>query len=332
MEKLLTISVAAYNVEKYIEECLVSFINEAFINNIVVLIINDGSTDNTACISARYEEKYPGIFRLVNKKNGGHGSAVNCGISEAKGRYFKTVDGDDWVDTGALRELIDFIKVTDADVISTDYWWVDDKTYKKTKEIKNTFKGLKYRKKYKFDRVCSDIYINMHAMAIKTEILQKNKIKLDTHCFYVDAEYVLFPVPYIKTIAFLPKPVYMYRLGLSTQSMDLLNMQKNCQNHEKVLSRIVQLYNKNKNILSNPKKEYIEKAIAKLVTSQIKIYLSYPASKENKKKITRIENIIRKKYPEVYFKMTNKAVFMLRSSNYMLYGIASIVLRKAAGL
>ena len=314
------------------DACLVSFIDEAFINSIEVLIINDGSTDNTAGISARYVERYPGIFRLANKENGGHGSAVNHGISEAKGKYFKTVDGDDWVNTDALRELIDFIRVTDVDVISTDYWWVDDKTYKKTKEIKNTFKGIKYRKKYKFDSVCSDIYINMHAMAIKTEILQKHKIKLDKHCFYVDAEYVLFPVPYIKTIAFLPKPVYMYRLGLSTQSMDLLNMQKNCQNHEKVLSRIVQLYNKNKSSLSNPKKEYIEKAIAKLATSQIKIYLSYPASKENKKKIIRIENIIRKKYPEVYFKMTNKAVFMLRSSNYMLYRIASIVLRKTAGL
>ena len=109
-------------------------------------------------------------------------------------------------------------------------------------------------------------------------------------------------------------------------------MQKNCHNHEKVLIRIVQLYNKNKSILSKPKKEYLESAIAKLVTSQIKIYLSYPASKENKKKITRIESIIRKKYPEVYFKMTNKAVFMLRSSNYMLYGIASMMLRKKAGL
>ena len=75
--------------------------------HIEVLIINDGSTDNTACIAARYPEKYPEIFRLVNKENGGHGSAVNCGISEAKGKYFKTVDGDDWVDTGALRELID---------------------------------------------------------------------------------------------------------------------------------------------------------------------------------------------------------------------------------
>ncbi len=185
MEKLLTILVAAYNVEKYIEECLVSFIGAGSAGDIEVFIVNDGSTDNTACIAAKYVKKYPGIFKLVNKENGGHGSAVNSGISEAKGKYFKTVDGDDWVDTAALRELISFIKVTDADVISTDYRWVDDKTHKKIKEIKNEFEGLKYRKKYIFDSVCSEIYINMHAMAIKTEILQKNKIKLDTHCLYV---------------------------------------------------------------------------------------------------------------------------------------------------
>lgn len=331
MEKMLTILVAAYNVGKYIEECLASFIDADFADRIEVLIINDGSTDNTACIAAKYEKKYPGIFRLVNKKNGGHGSAVNYGISKAKGRYFKTVDGDDWVDTAALRELLDFIRVTDADVISTDYHWVDDKTHKKIKEIKNAFKGLKYRKKYKFDSVCSQIYINMHAMAIKTEILQKYKIELDTHCFYVDVEYVLLPVPYIDTIAFLPNPVYMYRLGLPTQSVALLNMQKNCKDHEKVLRRVVHLYDGNKSILSSPKKEYLEKSIAKLVTSQIKIYLSYPANKENKKKIMSMENIVKRKYPQVYFKMTNKAVLILRRSNYMLYGIASAVLRNTVG-
>ena len=327
MEKLLTILVAAYNVEKYIEECLSSFIGADSAGSIEVLIVNDGSTDHTACIAARYEKKYPRIFRLVNKENGGHGSAVNYGIAEAKGRYFKTVDGDDWVDTAALRELISFIKVTDADVISTDYRWVDDKTHKEIKEVKNAFKGLKYGKKYKFDRVCGEIYINMHAMAVKTEILQKNKIKLDTHCFYVDVEYVLLPVPYVDTVAFLPKPVYMYRLGLPTQSVALANMQKNCKDHEKVLRRVVHLYDGKKNIVSRQKKEYLEKSIAKLVTSQIKIYLSYPANKEKKKKIIRMENILKKKYPEVYFIMTNKAVLMLRKSKYMLYGVASAVLR-----
>ncbi|HBA98002.1 MAG TPA: glycosyltransferase family 2 protein [Lachnospiraceae bacterium] len=332
MQKLLTISVAAYNVEKYIKECLDSFIGKSFMNYIEVLVVNDGSADNTALIASRYQKKYPDTFRVINKENGGHGSAVNCGIAEAKGKYFKTVDGDDWVDKHAFKELVDFIKITDADVISTDYWWVDDSTKHKIKKIKNTFKGMEYRKTYLFDNICRDIYINIHAMAIKTEILQNNNIMLDRHCFYVDAEYVLFPVPYIKTVAFLPKPVYMYRLGLSTQSMDILNMQKNCAHHEKVLKRIIQLYNNNKKNLSLPKKEYLEKAIAKLATSQIKIYLSYPASPDMKRKIVKLDKGIRKKYPQIYKKMANRAVYLLRKSNYRLYNIASAILRKTSGI
>ncbi|MCI9077834.1 MAG: glycosyltransferase family 2 protein [Lachnospiraceae bacterium] len=332
MEKLLTISIAAYNVEKYIKKCLNSFIDDSFIDDIEVLIINDGSIDNTAGIANRYMKKYPGTFRLINKENGGHGSTVNRGILEANGKYFKTVDGDDWVDKEALKELIDFIKITHADVISTDYWWVNDKTKRKIKKIENTFDSLKYRKEYKFDDICRHIYINIHAMTIRTEILQKNEIRLDTNCFYVDAEYVLFPVPYINTIAFLPRPVYMYRLGLETQSMNLLNMQKNCRHHEKVLSRISTLYNNNIQTLSICKREYLEKAIAKLATSQIKIYLSYPASRENKRKIIKMDNIIKNKYPGVYIKMQNKAVAALRKSNYHLYWAASLVLRKVNNL
>lgn len=333
MKKLLTVSIAAYNVEKYIKECLNSFIDKSFMDDIEVLVINDGSVDNTALIADRYQKKYPDTFRVINKENGGHGSAVNCGIAEAKGKYFKTVDGDDWVDKRAFKELIDFIKVTDVDVISTDYWWVDDATKDKIKKIENTFKGIKYRKKYLFDNVCSDIYINIHAMTIKTEILQNNNITLDKHCFYVDAEYVLFPVPYINTIAFLKKPVYMYRLGLSTQSMDILNMQKNCSHHEKVTRRIIGLYNSsNKKNLSYSKRKYLEKAVAKLVTSQIKIYLSYPASPEMKRKIVKLDRGMQKKYPQIYKKMTNKAIYLLRKSNYRLYSIASAVLRKTSGL
>ncbi len=328
MEKLLTISIAAYNVEKYIKKCLNSFIDSSFINDIEVLIINDGSIDNTGSIADRYVKNYPNTFRLVNKENGGHGSTVNRSILEAKGKYFKTVDGDDWVDKKALKELIDFIKVTNVDVISTDYWWVNDKTKRKIKEIKNTFDKIKYKKEYKFDDVCRNIYINIHAMTIKTEILQKNKIRLDTNCFYVDAEYVLFPVPYINTIAFLPRPVYMYRLGLETQSMNLLNMQKNCGHHEKVISRIISLYNKNVETISIYKREYLEKAIAKLATSQIKIYLSYKVNKENKLKIIKMDNLIKHKYPGVYTKMNNGAVVALRKSDYHLYWAASLVLRK----
>ena len=106
MEKVLTITIPSYNVEKYLNQTLDSFIQEEILADIEVLIVDDGSKDRTPLIGKEYEEKYPGTFRVISKENGGHGSTINRGILEARGRYFKVVDGDDWVNTGDFVKLV----------------------------------------------------------------------------------------------------------------------------------------------------------------------------------------------------------------------------------
>ena len=106
MEKILTVTVPSYNVEKFLENTLDSFVDERVLDDIEVLIVDDGSKDKTAEIGRKYEEKYPDTFRVISKENGGHGSTINRGIGEAKGKYFKVVDGDDWVDQDGFAELI----------------------------------------------------------------------------------------------------------------------------------------------------------------------------------------------------------------------------------
>ena len=98
MKKVLTIVVPAYNVEKYLKNCLDSFVDVNILNSIEILVVDDGSTDKTADIAKNYEKKYPNSFRLLSKENGGHGSTINYAIPRASGKYFKVVDGDDWVD------------------------------------------------------------------------------------------------------------------------------------------------------------------------------------------------------------------------------------------
>ena len=98
VEKILTITVPSYNVEKFLENTLDSFVDERVLDAIEVLVVDDGSKDRTAEIGKGYEAKYPGTFRVISKENGGHGSTINRGIKEARGKYFKVVDGDDWVD------------------------------------------------------------------------------------------------------------------------------------------------------------------------------------------------------------------------------------------
>ena len=110
MEKILTVVVPAYNIETYVKQCLDSFVQKEILDDIEVLVINDGSKDRTVELAEAYVRKYPETFRVINKENGGHGSTINRGIKEASGRYFKVVDGDDWVEGEAFVKLVRFFK------------------------------------------------------------------------------------------------------------------------------------------------------------------------------------------------------------------------------
>ena len=110
MQKVLSISVAAYNVEKFIEQCLDSFIDPAILDRVEVLVTDDGSKDRTPEIVSAYEKKYPGTFRLISQKNAGPGSTVNSGIKHATGKYFRMVDGDDWVNTAQMGAFLDILE------------------------------------------------------------------------------------------------------------------------------------------------------------------------------------------------------------------------------
>ena len=97
MEKVLTVVIPSFNVEKYLRQTLESLRNEEILEDVEVLIVDDGSTDGTAKIGKEYEKRYPQTYRVISKTNGGHGSTINCGIEQSRGTFFKVVDGDDWV-------------------------------------------------------------------------------------------------------------------------------------------------------------------------------------------------------------------------------------------
>ena len=146
MEKLLTITVPTYNVEKYLAQCLDSFVLEEDRELLEVLIVNDGSTDTSADIAKTYVERYPDVFTLINKENGGHGSTINAGIKAATGKYFKVVDSDDWVDKAAMKNLMECLKKSDSDLVYSNYYWIDNRTGKKSVEFEKPFSSVEYRK------------------------------------------------------------------------------------------------------------------------------------------------------------------------------------------
>ena len=117
MKKVLSVSVAAYNLGSMIEQCLDSFIQEDILERVEVLVTDDGSKDNTAEIVVEYEKKYPGTFRLIRQKNAGPGSTVNSGLAHATGKYFRMVDGDDWVNTKEMKAYLVYLESNETDMV-----------------------------------------------------------------------------------------------------------------------------------------------------------------------------------------------------------------------
>lgn len=328
MQKILTITIPSYNVEKYLKQTLDSFLDESILDVIEVLIVDDGSKDSTAVIGKDYEEKYPNSFRVISKENGGHGSTINRGIVEAKGKYFKVVDGDDWVNTADFVKLVQNLKNCEADYVVTNYYEVNDVTGEKTPR---EYREFKENEIWNFQEASRVKQIGMHPLVIKTEILKSNQIRLDEHCFYVDVEYILFPVPYVKTVQYFDLFVYMYRLAQTTQSVSLKGYQKHMQNHVDVIFHLTDFFENYKQNGEAEKIEYIGKRIAQMVGDQITIFMSFPETdKEIKAKFIAFDRKLKVKSPEIYERSAKESGFLrlFRRMDFKGYRLLAKICKK----
>ena len=318
--KILTISVAAYNLEKLIEQNLKSFVNSKYKEELEVLVIDDGSIDDTAKIVKKYEKMYPNTIRLIKQENGGPGSTVNNGIKNATGKYFKMIDGDDWVETEDINKLIVKLRNIDTDMVITNYEIYSEKD-KKIIDIVRA--NMKKDEELEFNEACKQLYLQMHAIIYKTSLLQKNKIKLDNG-FYTDMEYALYPLPYVKTVIYLDLNIYVYRIARAGQSVNIKSMQKNIKMHDEVLNNLISFYEKNRSGMSKNLSEYIAKRIAKMAWTETSIMLSFEDNKNMKEDIKKFVLDLKQKSKDIYreYKTIYK-VKLIIFSNYKLVGLMS---------
>lgn len=322
MKKILSVSVAAYNVEKFIEKNLDSFVDSEIKEDIEVLVTDDGSKDGTTDIVKKYETKYQGVVRLIQQKNAGPGSTVNSGIKHATGKYFRMVDGDDWVDTKNLKKYIEFLKNNDVDMVVTHFTSVDNDTME---EVQNIVSGKEYNKILNFEEQCLDLSLEMHNVTYKTKILKENNIVLDNG-FYTDVEYLLLPLPYVKTIAFLDTNIYMYRISLATQSMSAASMQKNIEMHELVLKRLINYYEetkKNNNCTENHLK-HMSRRIANMAGTHLAILLSFEVDKKHKEELKELFRYVKDSSKDIYNEYAKKkTVKVLNYTKFITYPVIS---------
>ena len=214
MQKILTISIAAYNMEQYLDEALSSLIDPACIDLLDVIVVNDGSTDKTPEVAAKYVEKYPDSFRLINKENGGYGSTINCALKYARGSYIKLLDGDDWYETGHLAAYLQYLQETDFDMVFTPYSRFEGDAGRLKKVV-----SLPYAPYAALRR--EDLTdISMYFVAVRTELVREN-VSITEHCFYTDVEWCFKTVLCCRSFVTLPISIYCYRLGRAGQSVSV---------------------------------------------------------------------------------------------------------------
>lgn len=222
--KLLSIAVPCYNSQDYMENCVSSLVVGG--DEVEVLVVDDGSSDRTAEIADELEAKYPGIVRAIHQPNKGHGGAVNTGIENASGLYFKVVDSDDKVKASAFKTILDKLRENkDAeekiDLLISNF--VYDKEGQAHKKVMEYRKVLPVNRMFSWDeakRFRKGQYILMHSVIYRTQLLRECGLRLPEHCFYVDNIYVFNPMPSVKNLYYLDVNFYYYFIGRDDQSVN----------------------------------------------------------------------------------------------------------------
>ena len=257
--KALTILIPVYNTEKYIKRCLDSLIVSEIMDDIEILVVNDGGKDHSVEIIQKYVDSYPETVRLIDKENGGHGSTINAGIKEAKGKYFRVLDSDDWFNSTDFVKFVNRLKSEDADLVVCDYR--KEHTYNSKSEY-FVYKNLEDRKCYCFDdidlKILEGEYFVMATSTYKTEILRTSGLKMLEKTFYVDMQYNVVPMTKVETFTYYHLDIYRYFIGRDDQSVNEKVMISRIDQQIRVNKIMIDLYAKHESMLSCPQlKEYM---------------------------------------------------------------------------
>ena len=241
MEKLLTIIVPVYKVEAYINKCLDSLlVTPELMQRLEVLLINDGTPDNSAEMSREYVKRFPETFRQIDKENGGHGSAWNVGLKEARGKYLRFLDSDDWFTN--LDCLMEDLETTDADIVFNPF--IKEFSYEGRTEC------VDVPKSQGTSRITSAMWgvsrwgyhnVNFWAATYRTDILKPLQPLFAERTMFDD--YIITWAPLVNGRLFCTfnYPVYHYLIGRPGQSMSATQQRKGAVSYVKSFTHFEQV-------------------------------------------------------------------------------------------
>ena len=226
--KLLTVTVPCYNSQDYMRHCIESLLPGG--ERVEILIIDDGSKDDTGRIADEYAEKYPTIVRVIHQENGGHGEGINQGLRHAAGTYFQVVDSDDWLsdDFPAFLDLLEQCEARGGvDLAVTNYYYVHSDgigdrsiNYSSVLPEGRVFTWADTRP-FRIHQM-----LTIHSCTFRTENMRKWGCELPKHTFYEDNLMVYLTLPHTRRMVYMNADLYRYAIGRPDQSVQRTVMMK----------------------------------------------------------------------------------------------------------
>lgn len=298
--KYISFVVPCYNSEEYMEKCIKSLLIGK--DDVEIIIIDDGSKDNTGKIADKYQKKYPNIVKAIHQENGGHGEGINVGLKHATGKYFKVVDSDDWLDEDAYKKLLKEIKHIDTDLVVCNYVYTyTDGRSDQVISFANVYdegRVLTWDDIHKFSQTQ---YPSLHSMMYKKSVLDKSNIDLPKHVFYEDNLFIYLPLVNTKTIYYLDLDLYRYYIGRADQSVQESQMIKRSSHQVLVSERVCTAYDlteiENKKLRKLMTRECIFLMTIGVVFSRLAF------NKEGEKQYKELWKSVKEKNPKLYRRM-----------------------------
>lgn len=258
-------------------------------NDAEIIIVNDGSTDDTGKIADKYASQHPDIVRVIHQENGGHGEAVNAGLRNASGLYFKVVDSDDWIDGPGVSQLLQTLRTlidgnSAPDMVVCNY--VYEKLLEGTRHVINYANVFPRNKIFGWDdmkRFPPWKYLLMHSLIYRTDLLRQCGLQLPKHTFYVDNIFAYQPLPYVKTIYYLDVDLYHYFIGRVDQSVNESVMLKRIDQQLLVTRIMIGSHRLPENIASKKLSNYMLSYLAIMMTI-CTVFLRISGSEEDNRK------------------------------------------------
>ena len=307
--KILTVAIPCYNSQDYMRHAVESVLVGG--EDVEILIINDGSVDDTGKIADELEQEYPGIIRAIHQENGGHGEAVNAGIRNAKGLYFKVLDSDDWLDREALVKVMEKLRSFIREGRLVDMFLAN---YVYEKPSVHKHKAIRYEGVFPQEKIFgwSDIKkfkisqnILMHSVIYRTQMLLDCSLELPKHTFYVDNIFVYTPLPYVKTMYYMDVDLYRYFIGRDDQSVNEKVMMGRIDQQIKVNKLMIDAHDLNK-IKNKKLRDYMVKYLAMMMTVS-SVFLIKEGSEESLEKRTELWKYLKNSGRNTY-RLVNKQV------------------------